>query len=111
MSAELGRIGRQPSQLVVAHPARQTLAASTIIKASNFIVGFLTAAKIVKGGGVLFRPLLGAAGSEQAQGQRAESDSGATHPQDDLADACGGKQSDDVHAGTGAVAGQIAGMT
>ena len=115
MSRASGLIGRQPSQagplLVVTHPASETLAASTIIKASNFIVGLLAAAEVVEGGAVLFRPLLGATGREQAQGNGANRDSQAADPQDGLADARGGEECEDVHAGTGAVAGQMAGIT
>jgi len=115
MSRGSGLIGRQPSQagplLVVTHPASETLAASTIIKASNFIVGLLAAAEVVESGAVLLRPLLGAAGGEQAQGDRTKRDRQAAHPKDGLAYARGSEKREDVHAGTGAVAGQMAGIT
>lgn len=113
-SAALGRRGRQPSQaglLVVWHPPSETLTASRIIKASDFIIGLLATAEIVEGGGILLRPFLGAADGQQPQGYGAERDSEPADPKDGSADIRGGEEREDVHAGTGARAGQIAGMT
>lgn len=107
-------MGSQPSQLLpvgFAHPPTEAATQSSIAKAINFMVRFLSVAEVLKRLFCLPGPLLGATSGQELGDDRPGGEHEAGDPENGLPDTGGGEERDQVHSATGARFGQIAGTT